>query len=167
MMADALEYAKRGWPVFPCRQKDKRPLTPAAEGGSGGLKLATTNIETIKAWWTRWPKAMIGVPTGNPIKAFVVDLDAGIDKNTGEVFEFEDLLRRLESKIGTALPRTWMSKTPRGGRHVFFAMPEGKDIGNRAGLIDRVDIRGTGGYVVVPPSRRLDGASYDWVVAPW
>lgn len=163
----ALEYAAHGWPVFPCHPKTKRPLTAAGEGGTGGLHLATTAEVTIRAWWTKWPLAMIGVPTGAPIGAIVVDIDAGIDSKTGEVFEAAAIIANLEAKIGTSLPPTWTVETPRGGRHLYFTLPPVVAVGNRAGLIERVDMRGTGGYVVVPPSRRDDGAVYRWVVSPW
>ncbi|MFC1508026.1 bifunctional DNA primase/polymerase, partial [Pseudomonadota bacterium] len=42
--------------------------------------------------------------------------------------------------------------TPSGGRHYFFRVPEGIEISNRVGIIDCVDIRGEGGYVVIAPS---------------
>lgn len=58
----ALELAANGWPVFPCRwcgESAKAPLT------INGHLDATTDPDTIKIWWTRWPYAMIGaaVPT--------------------------------------------------------------------------------------------------------
>src|SRR5260370_29727242 len=87
----ALDYAKHGWPVFPCHPGTKRPLTPKGDAGSGGLKCATIDETVIRAWWHRFPKAMIGVPTGRPIGAFVLDLDVGEDDKTGEVFEIADL----------------------------------------------------------------------------
>jgi putative DNA primase/helicase len=159
----ALDYASRGWPVFPCHPETKQPLTPKAEGGNGGLKAASTDTRVINTWWRKHPTAMIGVPTGPSIGAFVVDLDAGIDAKTGEVFEVDGLIAALEHKIGCRLPPTCSVATPRGGRHLYFRVPDGECPGNRAGLVPRVDIRGTGGYVIVPPSRRTDGKSYVWV----
>jgi putative DNA primase/helicase len=167
MMAAALHYASKGWPVFPCHPGTKRPLTPKGEGGSGGLKHATTDDAAIRAWWKQFPLAMIGIPTGTPIGAFVIDIDAGVDEETGEIFEADDIVARLETKLGAKLPATWMAETPRGGRHLYFRLPATETIGNRAGIIDRVDVRGTGGYVVVPPSARPDGRVYRWMVPPW
>jgi putative DNA primase/helicase len=118
MMAAALEYAKRGWPVFPCHPATKRPLTPKGEDGSGGLKHAATDETAIRAWWQRFPKAMIGVPTGRPIGAFVLDLDVGQDERTGERFEVGDLEQAIAKEIGSPLPATWTAETPRGGRHL-------------------------------------------------
>jgi putative DNA primase/helicase len=167
MMAAALHYASRGWPVFPCHPATKRPLTPKGEGGTGGLKLATTDDATIRAWWHQFPKAMIGVPTGTPIGAFVIDIDAGIDDTTGEVFEAAGIISNLEAKLGGKLPVMWTCETPRGGRHLYFRLPANVAVGNRASVVDRVDVRGTGGYVVAPPSRRPDGRVYRWVNPPW
>jgi putative DNA primase/helicase len=167
MLVAALDYTKKGWPVFPCHPGTKRPLTPKGEGGTGGLKHATIDETTIRAWWRQYPKAMIGVPTGRPIGAFVVDVDAGVDEQTGEVFEADAIIAGLEAKCGVKLPATWMAETPRGGRHIYFRLPVIGSVGNRAGIVDRVDVRGTGGYVVVPPSARSDGAAYRWMVPPW
>jgi putative DNA primase/helicase len=163
----ALGYAARGWPVFPCDPDTKRPLVGAAPGepkGSGGLKRATVSPEVIAQWWKKFPKAMIGVPTGPAIAALVVDVDAGADEKTGEVFDADDLVARLEAELGVQLPPTLAVATPRGGRHLYFQFPAGVELGNRAGIIPRVDVRGDGGYVIVPPSTRSDGRKYQFIV---
>lgn len=167
LLAAALDYARHGWPVFPCHPGTKRPLTPKGEDGSGGLKHATTDEFVITAWWRRFPKALIGVPTGKPINAFVLDFDAGTDEKTGEIFTVEDLERTIIAEIGVALPATWIAETPRGGQHRYFSTAGGDQPGNRNAMVRRVDVRGTGGYVIVPPSVRSDGKSYRWIVAPW
>jgi putative DNA primase/helicase len=108
---------------------------------------------------------MIGLPTGRPIGAFVVDVDAGEDKTTGEIFEASALQLNLEKAIGTKLAPTKFSRTPRGGLHLYYRMPVENDIGNRVGLLgkgSRIDIRGNGGYVIAPPSLRNDGVAYAW-----
>src|SRR5262245_26710615 len=45
-------------PVFPCNPDDKRPLT------LHGFKDASRDEAQVRAWWTRFPDAMIGIPTG-------------------------------------------------------------------------------------------------------
>jgi putative DNA primase/helicase len=167
MIGAALDYASRGWPIFPCHPGTKKPLTPKGEDGSGGLRHATTDEAAIRAWWHRFPKAMIAVPTGRSIGAFVLDLDVGEDDKTGEIFEIADLEHALANEIGAALPATWTAETPRGGRHIYFALPDGGPPGNRTGLLKRIDVRGEGGYVIVPPSARPDGKAYRWLVPPW
>jgi len=164
----ALYYAARGWPVFPCSPKNKRPLlakdkdpaTGAAIRGTGGVSKATTDVETITAWWRKWPHAMIGVSVGRA-GMIVIDFDPRIeeicDDDTGEVvdvreFTLEDLKAELEAQMGCALPVGLAVRTPSGGVHVYYRMPEGAPIGNRGNLPQHIDVRGKGGYVVVPPS---------------
>src|SRR5690349_14527155 len=124
MLALALQYARRGWPVFPCDPNDKRPLI------KHGFKDATTDESVITGWWKRWPLAMIGVPTGNAVGAFVIDLDPKEDKDA------DTLLRDLVHAMGVAPPPVPITKTPRGGYHLWFAMPvDGQHIGNRGNLL--------------------------------
>jgi putative DNA primase/helicase len=163
----ALAYVRQGWPVFPCDPDTKQPLTPKGAGGSGGFKLASRDLADVVKWWTWFPKAMIAVPTGRPIGAFVLDFDVGEDSKTGEVFELADLERAIEEELGAALPSTWTAETPRGGRHLYFAASGDGVPGNRTGLLRHIDVRSEGGYVIVPPSRRSDGKAYRWIIPPW
>ncbi|MGI9016774.1 MAG: bifunctional DNA primase/polymerase, partial [Euzebya sp.] len=48
-----------------------------------------------------------------------------------------------------------------GGRQLVFARPDG-GVGNRAGIEAGVDVRGDGGYIVVPPSLHACGDRYRW-----
>jgi hypothetical protein len=51
------------------------------------------------------------------------------------------------------LPSTLTHRTPRGGEHLAFRVPPDVEIRNSQGRIaPGVDVRGTGGYVIVPPS---------------
>ena len=62
-----------------------------------------------------------------------------------------------------ALPETVESITPRG-RHIFFRCENG-GVRNSAGAIaPGLDIRGDGGYVVLPPSIHPSGRPYVWSV---
>jgi hypothetical protein len=63
----ALEYAKRGWAVFPCN--GKRPLT------EHGCKDATTDPEAIRRLWQRLPACNIALATGNASSIWVLDID--------------------------------------------------------------------------------------------
>ena len=62
----ALKYASLGYSVFPCVANDKKPLT------AHGFKDASTEADTIKAWWARWPRANIGLATKGLL---IVDID--------------------------------------------------------------------------------------------
>ena len=70
-------------------------------------------------------------------------------------------LAALERESGP-LPGTARSRTGGGGVHVFFRYPPGKDVRNSAGWLGPgLDVRGEGGYVVVPPSRTQ--GVYEWI----
>src|SRR5262249_125364 len=58
-------------------------------------------------------------------------------------------------------PATVVSLTGGGGRHLLFAHP-GRTIRNKVGLRPGLDVRGDGGYIVLPPSLHASGNRYVW-----
>ena len=70
---------------------------------------------------------------------------------------------------GVSLPPDLTAvRTPRGGRHFYFSYPEGVTIRNSAGRLGAgLDVRGEGGYVIVPPSVNADGIAYRWEPEQW
>ena len=155
MLEAAKRYAKMGLAVFPVRQS-KRPFTP------NGCKDAKTDLRVINAWWKRWPDANIGIATGS-ISGNLIVVDLDVDDNKG--IDGRDSLKEWERENGE-LPETWMAITGRGGYHLYFHHPDATNITNRAGLLDGVDIRGEGGYVVAPPSIHQNGSCYEWEYEP-
>jgi hypothetical protein len=142
LLEAALSYAERGWKVFPVRPGSKAPpLTPH------GLKDATTDPAAIRKWWGQWPDANVAIATGPGSKLLVVDIDVDPEKGVNGLSSMEDL-----EAVGCAFPETLAVRTPRGGLHLYYAY-DGAEIGNSAGKVaPGIDIRGTGGYVLAPPS---------------
>jgi hypothetical protein len=145
LLIAALDLAGAGRPVFPCRPGAKAPLTRR------GHLDATTDERKVRFWWTEcWPGANIGVPTGNGVA--VIDVDPG-----GELWA---------DTVLDEGPLTLTVRTARGGLHLYYMV--GVAVPNSASkLADHVDVRGDGGYVLVPPSATADGAySYEEAVPP-
>jgi hypothetical protein len=160
----ALEYNRLNWPVFPCRSaaedvvdystgevETRGVKTPLV---SRGLKDATLNAPLISRLWKRYPEAMIGVPTGAPIGAWVLDIDVPPDHEDGRIW-----LAEMEALHGP-LPPTRTATTASGGKHYFWRYTT--DVKNRAAIAPGIDTRGTGGYVIAPGSVMLDGRRYEW-----
>lgn len=127
----ALAYAAKRTPVFPVRAGEKRPHVN--EWG----KAATTDPRTIHAWWRKWPDADIGMPTGERSGFWVLDEDA------------PGAFEKLESEHDP-LPGTATARTPRDGQHKFFAHAPGVT-NSKGSLPEGIDVRGEGGFVVLPP----------------
>jgi hypothetical protein len=161
----ARSFIAIGVPCFPCREAsqwgedpstgewvewaEKAPYTP------NGLKGATTSSRIIDIWFgDRHTGALIGLPTGSPLGAWVLDLDRHGDRD-GHVW-----LAEMEAKHGP-LPETARATTANGGTHVFFTHVDG--VRNRAAIAGGVDTRGEGGYIVGPGSVMADGRRYQWV----
>lgn len=172
MLTEALAYAARGWPVFPCEHKsgehEKRPLVPRdkdAEGkpipNTGGLLKATTDENQIRAWWTKWPNALIGVALGHKAGVWVVDFDPR------ELESVDEVAARMAALVG-AFPYGPKSLTQSGGWHIWFKMPAGEVPKNSVGKgqIKHIDWRAQGGYVILPPSVMSNGNAYEWLVSP-
>jgi hypothetical protein len=78
-----------------------------------GLHEATTDLETVRAWWQRWPWANIGVATGARSGIVVVDVDQpGGDES----------LQLVANELG-ALPETLQAASGGGGLHLVYEHP--------------------------------------------
>jgi hypothetical protein len=143
MIKQALQYAERGWPIFPCEPKGKKPIVKAWQD------VATTDEQQIREWWGKTPYANIGMVCGKASGIAVIDVDVS-EKGNG--------YRELEA-LDIDEWETYYQQTPRGGRHFFFHV-EDKCIKNAVGFFGRgscVDVRGEGGYVLLAPSTTENG----------
>src|SRR5699024_10131994 len=139
----AAAFAASGVPVFPCAPGGKQPITRR------GFHDATTDPAQVQAWWSRFPTANIGMPTGTASGVVVVDVDVhgvnGYDafhqaRRAGLVNGWEALVR-----------------SPTGGLHIYYRAADGEQPSWQAGRAG-IDFRGDRGYIIVPPSRRqIDG----------
>jgi hypothetical protein len=137
----ALAAAAMGWEVHPCldvAEGDRKAKTPHTRWKDE----ATTDPATIRAWWTRWPTALVGARTGSGI----VVLDFDTDPTKG--LEARVAQSTLEGALGP-LPCTVVSNTPRGGCHLYFTTPTPMRSGAGVLGIPGADIRGEGGYVIL------------------
>lgn len=156
----ALEYAERGWHVFPAPPGTKQSYKKAADydGRKWG---GTTDHDEIRDDFLRWPKANVGIRTGPESGFFVIDLD---------VKSGADGVQWLREKIEEHgdWPDTIEALTPSGGWHVYFRYPDRFDPKTCEGLIaPGVDVRGHGGIVLGVPSVKPGAAqSYRWKNPP-
>lgn len=157
----------KGRPVFPlsgdkipyANCPDCRGQTDAAHretclclrngGLCHGFYAATTDPDQFDAWLEQHPDTtLIAVPTGMETGIFVMEYDP---KNGGET-SYNDLI----AQHGAITTETNMS--PGGGLHHVFLMPN-YDFGNIHGkLWPGIDIKATGGYHLVPPSKDSRGS---------
>src|SRR5262249_50467106 len=119
---------------------------------------ATDNIQLLETWWAKWPRAMVGVTTGEASGLWGFDID---NKNGGA-----DSLKRLLAIRGP-LPDTVRYRTP-GGYRYCFKWPKGVRLASRSGdIAPGLDVRGgradgsSTGQIIVPPSVRADGGRYE------
>jgi hypothetical protein len=140
--AAARAYAKARLPVFPLARLTNVPLK-----GSRGFHDAATDPAVIERMIERTPAANVGLRTGRASGVLVLDVDP--DKGG------EETLAALITEHET-LPETRTHRTPSGGWHRLFRLPEG--VGEvKCSARDGLDVRADGGYAAMPPSVRPDG----------
>ena len=148
----ALDYANRGWRVVPIRPGEKRPAL------TNWTVTASKDPQQITEWFTGpFADHGIGIATGPESGIFVLDVDI-TDTKCGD-----ETLNDLEQQYGR-LPETLIAITGSGGWHIYLNYPPNLEIRNDAGrrLGPGLDIRGTGGQVVAPPTIHPNGNAYQW-----
>ena len=164
-LAAALDYAARGWPVFPCHgMRDGQCTCGKSDCDSpgkhprfrGSFKNATTNSERIQQWWKKYPDANVAIATGAASGLIVLDQDP---RNYGDL-----TLDELEAQY-RKLPETAVSFTGGGGAHYFFRYLTEPIRSGKAVLGPGLDIQSDGQYIIAPPSRHASGRDYEWEVS--
>ncbi len=139
----ALQHAAMGYPVFPCRENDKKPAT------ENGLLDATTDPEQIARWFDGpGAKQNLAIRTDG---LCVVDVD-------GQENPFVLMLATPPLRPILQAP---LQHTPHGGKH-FVCRQNGQVLRNtQSKIAPKVDTRADGGYILVQPSE-IDGKRYHW-----
>ncbi|MEP1352474.1 MAG: bifunctional DNA primase/polymerase [Tateyamaria sp.] len=157
--AIALEYAANGFPVFPCLEADGlavdakgRPKKAKAPYTSSGFRDASANAQTVKEWWSDWPDALVGLPTGAASGIAVIDVDTC--KETGEAVG-----EKQAQQAGLTVLGALSVATPSGGRHDIYRHVEGAKSSAKQ-IAEYVDVRAEGGYIIAPGTKMPDGTAY-------
>lgn len=157
MLEIALQFAARGWRVFPCHTTISGACSCGRNCGRDagkhptvrkGVRAATTNPAQIRAWWSRNPAFNIGIATGNGL--IVIDLD-GTD----------EIAAVAAAREHSGLPPTRVVQTGRGVHAYFTGDLSGSRKVNIGGK--PILIRGEGGYVLGAGSLHASGRRYQVV----
>jgi putative DNA primase/helicase len=169
LLASALDYAAQGMHVFPLHATDDSGRCSCAKADCGstgkhprtrnGFKDATCDAVTIRDWWATYPDANIGLSTGASGRV-VVDVDVkggrpGLDK-------WMNLVAAYRVEFDIDLQDTTTVRTPSGGLHVHFRAGAYRIACSTSKLDEGIDVRGQGGYVVMPPSA-ISGIGYSYL----
>ncbi|MBY0506448.1 MAG: bifunctional DNA primase/polymerase [Bryobacteraceae bacterium] len=164
----ALEYIRRGWHIFPiyhvrddgscscgsrdCKRIGKHPVP------RNGFNEATIDEAKIRAWWAQDPNYNIGFCPS--ISGLVgTDIDCGINKKTGLPKVGRQTWDSLLADPSHQLPPALSVLTGGGGEHVYLKAT--RDIQKSEGRVGKdIDVRGVGGYLILPPSNHESGKSY-------
>lgn len=141
MLDEALRYYQLGFSVIPIGQ-NKKPLIDWKR-----FQSERAQPEQIRSWFTQFPNANIAVATGAVSGIVVIDIE------------------REGSPAG--YPATVSSRTGGGGWHLYYKHPGIRIKNSVRDLAPFTDVRGDGGYVVLPPSLHASGERYEWSVLPW
>jgi predicted P-loop ATPase len=155
--SEALRYATElGWTVFPVPPGTKK--SHKSKKHSNGINWGATNDpEQIERDFKKWPKANVGVPTGDG--KFVIDADTVAGHGVDGITNFQNLI-----DANSPLTETRMAKSPTGSKHYYFKCPEGvRIINSDSKLAPGVDVRGEGGMVLAPPSIKPGVGTYEWI----
>lgn len=148
LLTAALDSASRGIPVFPCKA-DKTPLT------RHGFRDATTDDILLRRMFSHPDAGLIGMPTGTLTDTAVLDVDSGKSAAAADWI----------ATYRHELPTTYTVQTRSGGLHLYYLHHPGLR-SSVAKVAPGIDVRGIGGYVIIPPSPGYTVVN-DTPAVPW
>ncbi|KPI09896.1 Bifunctional DNA primase/polymerase [Actinobacteria bacterium OV450] len=162
MIEHAVRAAQKNFHIFPChpagtmrdgRPIDKEPLVPWGD-------VATTDLDRIIGWWTRWPKANIGISCKQS-GLLVVDCDVykkpwhlkgtaseWIHDLYGPHVDGEDCFRAISERVGADWAETrdtYRVQTTRMGLHLYYRWPSQIRASQASPVRGLLDVRTNGG----------------------
>lgn len=140
----AVNYANRGWFVFPVVDGAKIPIGRGEPKGQGGFKSASNDPVLVSDWWRKWPNANIGLSLQ---KSGLVAVDIDAYKSDCDWQGFSSDLE---------IPLTLRQRSARGGIHLIFKSNAGETYPGT--LCRGVDVKHEG-YILLEPSK-FDGQQY-------
>jgi Bifunctional DNA primase/polymerase, N-terminal/Protein of unknown function (DUF3987)/Primase C terminal 1 (PriCT-1) len=144
LLNPALKLLQAGKPVFPVNRLNKRPHVQWKE-----FQTRLPGREEVQTWWTLWPEASIGMATGRLSGLLVIDTDSAQSTQLFEA-EFPEVCATLQVQTSR-------------GKHFYFIYEDGVRIDAGKLLGPEIDIRGQGGFVIVPPSIHAQETVYRWL----
>ena len=145
-LRQALAFAARGWPVFPCQHRPENPGHPARRPRRHHRPGADHRLVHPPPDWN------LAIATGAP-GPDVLDIDEHGPAGNG--YAAFGQLRTAGLLDGAAA----YIRTPSGGLHLYF---RGSDQRNGHLPDCHLDFRSRGGYVLAPPSQ-VDGRPYQLI----
>lgn len=145
-------WGRHGVPVFPCDDA-KQPLLKWIEGSSCDEQ---TIVDTFSRYGAR--ARLIGAVMGPRSGLFALDFDF---YKGPEARQFLDVLMASGN-----LPPTRVHETQSGGIHYIYGVKDGRKYPRNSLPHKNVEIRGDGGYIIVPPSHGYKVQSEGVIDAP-
>ena len=178
LKAHAIEYASKAFDIFPVAPYDDYPWMHGKDPKGAKTPIvsqyqATTDLDQIERWWSRWPDALIGHRL--PAEHLIIDIDP---RHNGT-----QTWKLLRDELGMEYPQTRIHVSGRndGGGHIWYRRPaeritisklddwaESRGTGHKVAKADRwvcgLDLlHHTHRYTILPPSPHPDtGEPYRW-----
>lgn len=159
ILKEATQYIESGWYVIPvygitgagctCTRECKSPgKHPAIKDW---VHTCSRDAEQICRWFNSQAGNNIGIVCGEKSGLFVLDVDGDSGMKT---------IAALEQEYGK-IPETIEVVTGGGWRHLYFKYDERmQEIKSKVRILEGVDIRSNGSFVVAPPSEHSSGGIY-------
>ena len=140
----ALFYLKMEMSIIPIVRGEKKP--PKGFSWKEFQSRRARNDE-VKGWYATTDQMLdIGIVTGEISNITVIDIDS---QEGMEIFKGKEI----------SAPCVKTGK----GTHMYFRYTDAPALKNKARVLDGIDIRNDGGYVVAPPSFHVEGnREYQW-----
>jgi Bifunctional DNA primase/polymerase, N-terminal/AAA domain len=148
-------YFELGWSVFPVREQTKKPLVSWKK-----YQDEKPTKEQVAEWPKLWPNANIAVATGKISGVFVLDVDK-IPDAEGKPPAEQARIKRAHALVEALNPIDTARARTHKGKHIYFKWP-GKPVPTKVAFLPGLDVRGDGGYAILPPSIHPNGTRYLW-----